>query len=168
MDPDAAAKETEHFCLEFSLKCFRTKLLEKRLNGLVYLDDAVEMVENKDNFDGPYMIGFPKVTKWMTSRYADDHEMLNSASVLNLLFCRYLVDWLRKHQIVKALFDPASTHHEILTHASRIVGFLASNNALSKEEMDGIWNLTFDPYLSLAALDSLAGSYLYFFSLLLV
>jgi hypothetical protein len=69
MDADSAAKETEHFCLEFSLKCFRCRLLEKRLNGLVYLDDAVEMVQNKENFDAmPGGIGFPKVAKWMSTK----------------------------------------------------------------------------------------------------
>jgi hypothetical protein len=71
------------------------------------------------------------------------------------IFCRYLVDWLRKHQIVKGLFDPATTHPEILGHASDVVGFLATNNSLSKEDMECIWQLTSDQHLFKPALEAL-------------
>lgn len=64
--PDELARKCESFCLDFSIKCFRTTLIEKRVNGLVYIEDSVESAmmremigESRDPF------GYARVTKWI-------------------------------------------------------------------------------------------------------
>jgi hypothetical protein len=38
----------EPFCLQFALKCFKSALLEKRLNGLQYIEEVIEQCENRE------------------------------------------------------------------------------------------------------------------------
>ncbi len=43
----------EKFCLAFALKCFKSALLPKRLNGLSYIEEMIEAAQNRDHY--PYM-----------------------------------------------------------------------------------------------------------------
>lgn len=57
-------KITEEFCLQFALKCFNSHIIQKRVNGIMYIHDAVINVRNKFS-----MSIHAKETKWMTKEY---------------------------------------------------------------------------------------------------
>jgi hypothetical protein len=72
------AEVMESFCLDFALKCFRCSLLEKRINGLAYIEDVLEQAENRerqskmgplDEYSSHMMYQFPKASKWVDIRY---------------------------------------------------------------------------------------------------
>jgi len=67
---DDAAERLEKFCLDFSLKCIRSSLVEKRVNGLQYLEDALEMAKTRDTF-GLHPPPTLRVTRWIKLQYVD-------------------------------------------------------------------------------------------------
>jgi hypothetical protein len=40
-------KVMEQFCLAFALKCFKSSLLEKKMNGLAYIEEVIEQAQNR-------------------------------------------------------------------------------------------------------------------------
>ncbi len=42
------AELMERFYLDFALKCFKSPLLEKRMHGLAYIEEVLELAENRD------------------------------------------------------------------------------------------------------------------------
>ena len=48
----AAYEKSESFFLSFALKCYRCANLEKRLHGLAYIEEAIQMVSRKKNSMG--------------------------------------------------------------------------------------------------------------------
>lgn len=45
---DRLEQVMELFYLEFAFKCFKSTILEKRINGMSYLDEVIEMAENRE------------------------------------------------------------------------------------------------------------------------
>lgn len=45
---DKVAEIMEKFCLDFALKCFKCSLLEKKMNGLMYIEEVLEQAQNRE------------------------------------------------------------------------------------------------------------------------
>lgn len=45
----AAYEKSEKFFLSFALRCFKCSNLEKRMHGLAYIEEAIQMVSRKKN-----------------------------------------------------------------------------------------------------------------------
>lgn len=73
MKQEDVNRTSEIFCLEFSHKCFKSNLIEKRVNGLVYIADAVDNAATREEFgdldlNAQEMAQFqPRMTKWIRS-----------------------------------------------------------------------------------------------------
>jgi hypothetical protein len=39
----------ERFCLDFALKCFKSPLLEKRMHGLAYIEEVLQLSDNREH-----------------------------------------------------------------------------------------------------------------------
>jgi hypothetical protein len=136
--PEEIAKRCEGFCLDFSIKCFRTTLIEKRVNGLVYIEDSVESAmmremigDNRDPFHA-----YARVTKWIRADW--------------------LLKWIQDNGIVQSLFDPNTTHPELLAHGHRIICFMAGRGQLSRPDLELLWSCVGRQHLAHAIFDLLA------------
>ncbi|KAL6077589.1 USP domain-containing protein [Balamuthia mandrillaris] len=119
----------ERFCLEFALKCFHSQNLPKRMHGLSHIEEVIDMTKRKkystwndeSHHSANYITRLPPVAKWLESSY--------------------LIEWLRSNKIIEDLLSVASdTHPELIKRCKTILRFLASENSLSEEYLDMIWN----------------------------
>lgn len=73
MKQDEVHRISEVFCLDFSNKCFKSNLIEKRVNGLVYIADAVDSANTRDeigDLNAQEIAQFgPRMTKWIRSEW---------------------------------------------------------------------------------------------------
>eukprot|EP00005_Dracoamoeba_jomungandri_P011671 CAMPEP_0174268074 /NCGR_PEP_ID=MMETSP0439-20130205/36039_1 /TAXON_ID=0 /ORGANISM="Stereomyxa ramosa, Strain Chinc5" /LENGTH=2490 /DNA_ID=CAMNT_0015356015 /DNA_START=82 /DNA_END=7554 /DNA_ORIENTATION=+ len=124
-------KICESFCLDFALKCFRSSNLEKRMQGLSYMEEAIDMTR-RSSYTGFSGMSSTSTTSWR-----------NSPSVAKWMNTKFLLKWIQEHEIVETLFDPKSDpHRELIKHSKDILKFLNTEGALTTELLDQIWNVS--------------------------
>lgn len=124
----------EKFSLEFALKCFRSSNLEKRMQGLSYIEEAREMTRRRawglsSTSSSTYRHGtavvsksYYPVAKWMTTGW--------------------LLEWINANQIVESLYDLKSDpHRELIKRSKGLLRFLAAENSLTKQRLALVWNV---------------------------
>jgi hypothetical protein len=101
--------------LDFALKGFRSQFLERRLASLNDINEILESLDSKDAVRdddyGPF---------WVSKEY--------------------MCGWLERSSILEMIFT-RNLHLEVLKRSYRIMTFLASNNRISVEHVEMIWDV---------------------------
>jgi len=101
-----AYEKSERFILTFALKCYKCSNLEKRMHGLSYIEEAIQMVaRRKTHMSWDHYESTSSATS--TSR---------SYSVAKWLEPKHIIDFLHEHQILESVFQAkiADMHPELV------------------------------------------------------
>lgn len=98
--------------LEVSLRLLKAEILEKRINGILDLQDTID--RSKRNYHRRDEIG--------------------------VLSPQYLIKWLEDNKVVAILLDMGS-HEQVIKRSSGILKFLAQHDSLTVEHIDLLWSL---------------------------
>jgi hypothetical protein len=140
LDPINGAEKCENFCLEFSLKCFRSTQIEKRVNGLIYIVETIETALTQ------------QLVMKLNPFERDDPNYTRSISL------DWLLKWVKSKKIVEDLFGP-NTHDQLISKSETLLIVLGEKRLLTREDLDRIWTTARDSYLmrpTLRILTSLA------------
>lgn len=133
------AELMEKFYLDFALKCFKSPLLEKRMHGLAYIEEVLELAENRDRAFFHHMedynyYGHPmqiRASKWVDNKY----------KIYISHHSRYMITWIQENKIIQELFA-INPHIELIKRSKKILIFLAHKQALTQDYIDTIWQAT--------------------------
>jgi len=105
-----AMSQTEKFMLDVSIKRFRCPMVERRLNGLQYIQDLTNAI-SKGNY---------RCQGWLTPKI--------------------LVEWLSEQQVLEGCLTIHHPHPEMIKKAADLVKFLCSERMMTSYHMDLVWN----------------------------
>lgn len=132
---DEVPKRCEKFCLDFALKCFQSSNLQKRMNGLSYIEECIDMVRNRRHQaaweDGMYHV-------------SSHPSYMTRLSVAKWMDAKILLSWLRDHRILESLFVPGKfdLHGELIRRSKNILQFIAQEKYLTDSDLDMMWSAT--------------------------
>eukprot|EP01091_Cochliopodium_minus_P001006 TRINITY_DN1088_c0_g1_i6.p1 TRINITY_DN1088_c0_g1~~TRINITY_DN1088_c0_g1_i6.p1 ORF type:complete len:2413 (+),score=944.25 TRINITY_DN1088_c0_g1_i6:3-7241(+) len=99
------------FCFDFSLKCLKSDIQDKKFNGLKYIEDAIDKLASE-------------------KAYAE-RPPVNPRDVINYLEkTRELLDWVENENIVDTIFEESNLRQELIIRSRKIVRFLAQEGEL--------------------------------------
>jgi len=99
------------FCFDFSLKCLKSDIQDKKFNGLKYIEDAIDKLASDKAFA--------------------ERPPVNPRDVINYLEkTRELLDWIESNNIVDTIFEESNLRQELIIRSRKIVRFLAQEGEL--------------------------------------
>lgn len=105
--------------MRFALKCLGSGTLEKRLNGLMDINDLLESANERENPRRFMRENQIKPTKWLT--------------------LGYMVDWLLEHKIVDQIFG-IHCHPELVKRSGNTLMLFAKHDKIDPHILDLLWN----------------------------
>jgi len=142
----AAHEKCESFLLFFALKCYKCSNLEKRMHGLSYIEEAIQMVTRKKNTMG-----------WDHSYESSTAGTMRVYSVAKWLEPNHIIDFLQQNQILTSVFQGkiADMHPELVRRSKVILKFLADNRVLTTEHIDMLWKAIQTQHIEVAVYEVL-------------
>uniref|UniRef100_A0A6B2KWG4 USP domain-containing protein n=1 Tax=Arcella intermedia TaxID=1963864 RepID=A0A6B2KWG4_9EUKA len=137
-----AGKITEQFILDFADKCFKSKNLEKKLNGLLFIEESIKLVEDKER------------EKTLQSHFVFKTTEVYHLKTAKWLEREYLTNWILERNVIEYIFDKKQTRDLLVKNCYKLVDFLSTSGMIGKY-IDLIWDATEDKYLCSAVLDVL-------------
>eukprot|EP01130_Rhizamoeba_saxonica_P015756 TRINITY_DN711_c6_g1_i1.p1 TRINITY_DN711_c6_g1~~TRINITY_DN711_c6_g1_i1.p1 ORF type:complete len:2276 (-),score=421.97 TRINITY_DN711_c6_g1_i1:69-6896(-) len=135
-------KQSEQkFCLSYAMKCLQSGVVEKRLNGITIIDEAVKLIRtgihlhNRESLWKPFGV-LKKVRRWMEKKD--------------------FIDWLISSNVIELLYHPDS-REQLILKGKNLVQFLCQERRLTYEHFDLIWETSKDQYLSSSVYNVLLG-----------
>lgn len=111
-----AGQIIENCELDLSFRLLTSKYLEKRIMGIVDLNQKI--AKNKEKM--PY----------------------HSLAEIGKLGSQNLVAWIESHQVIEIVFG-SSTHPEIIKRSGELLKFLYSNSRFTRNNISKLWDLAF-------------------------
>lgn len=135
----------EKFELRFGYKLLQCTYLDKRIQGLNEIKELCELVEKKE------LLRRSKTTFSYVSAYvtASDLPGANVTSTQQYaqslwLTIDYMVKWILDVRLLNILYEPHTTHIELIRRSVVILKILQYKNELTCDHLDTLWLLTSD------------------------
>jgi len=131
----------ERIRLQVALRWLKSPILEKRVNGILEIKEAITEAERASQF---------MIRSAHDDDYMDSDEEYDSVGFVSLLsdfsdrniccYCRPLLDWIFNNNVIQFIFGPG-VHLEVLRRSGDLIKFVAKAKRLTFQLVDLIWNL---------------------------
>ena len=111
----------EEIILIYYFKCFTSKILSKKIQGITAISNVIEALEKKER-----------------KEYTSKEKKTEEENQFELINREILIKFMNDKQIVDNLLGDG-IHEEILKKSFPVFRYLANNNALNKNNFDLLW-----------------------------
>jgi len=128
----AVHERCEMFCLNFALKCFKSSNLEKRMQGLSYIEESIQMTKTRKTYSSTMMM-------WASG---SQYDSKNRFAVAKWMTTTTLMQWIAENEIVESLFDLKNEpHRELIKRSKGLLKFLGEELKITPKTIDTIWQV---------------------------